>query len=349
MVVRLEACRRVAAVALLAAGCVLPHEELPVTKVNATTVADATAACPVTVGTATTEPALAADAARALAVGYTATDCMPDASLLAAAEARAALPLDTATASAVPTTTADAPTAGSTGSATVAAVPTPTTTDPTVTATSTAAAATTGTTTDTTSPTTSASATVDDGSTVGDDSGNDSGDDSGNGGGRTGSGGTHDEETSTTPEPTTSDPTTPGTTPETTPGTTTPETPAVTVTGDATGVVGAARTGSNPYGTWTVKITAATLQDGDRPVVKLVSDTDSSTAVDVVGSASDITGTWTITTSRRSVTVTHGSSKRFAALAGGTAHLEFDLVRTATAATAASTFTVAPITFTPAR
>ena len=340
MVVRLEACRRVAAVALLAAGCVVPHEELPVTTLNATTVADATAACLVTVGTATTEPALAADAARALAVGYTATDCMPDATLLAAAEARAALPLETATAEAVPTATAEAPATGSVGTATVAAVPTPTTTAPTVTATSTSAApaTTTGTTTDTTTDTATdtatptTSATEDDGGTGGDDGG---------------SGSTvrdqDDENTSTTPDPTTTDPTTDPTTPVEP----TPQTPVVTVTGDATGVVGAARTGSNGYGTWTVTITAATLNAGYRPVVDLVSDKGSAT-VDVVGGATDITGTWTITSTRQSVTVGHGSTKRFAALPGRTAHLEFGLDPTTTPATDPSTFTVAPITFTAA-
>src|SRR6185436_3651174 len=66
-------------------------------------VADASTACAMTVGTASTDPAFAADAARALAVGYATTDCMPDAQLLAAAEARAAIPMgsDTPTQAAV--------------------------------------------------------------------------------------------------------------------------------------------------------------------------------------------------------------------------------------------------------
>jgi len=53
-----------------------------------------------TVGTATTDPALANDAARAIAVGYAVTDCMPDAELLAAAEARALIPMGTPAATA---------------------------------------------------------------------------------------------------------------------------------------------------------------------------------------------------------------------------------------------------------
>src|SRR5919107_827690 len=98
MVGGLEALRRVAAVGLLALGSVVPHDGpfLPA-PTDVTPVADTSLACLLTVGTATTDPALATSAARAIAVGYAATDCMPDEQLLAAAEARAAIPMDTAT------------------------------------------------------------------------------------------------------------------------------------------------------------------------------------------------------------------------------------------------------------
>ncbi|MDT0349934.1 glycoside hydrolase family 16 protein [Pseudonocardia charpentierae] len=98
MVGGLEALRRVAAVGLLALGSVVPHNGPFLTAPpDVTPVADTSLACLLTVGTATTDPALATSAARAIAVGYAATDCMPDEQLLAAAEARAAIPMDTGT------------------------------------------------------------------------------------------------------------------------------------------------------------------------------------------------------------------------------------------------------------
>ena len=98
MVGGLEALRRVAAVGLLALGSVVPHNgPLLTAPTDVTPVADTSLACLLTVGTATTDPALATSAARAIAVGYAATDCMPDEQLLAAAEARAAIPMDTGT------------------------------------------------------------------------------------------------------------------------------------------------------------------------------------------------------------------------------------------------------------
>ena len=93
MVGGLEACRRVAAVAVLAVSSIVPLGGPARTVAAPAPVADVVTSCSVTVGTATTDPALAADAARALTAGYAVTDCMPDASLLAAAEARAAIPL----------------------------------------------------------------------------------------------------------------------------------------------------------------------------------------------------------------------------------------------------------------
>ena len=96
MVGGLEAGRRVAAAALLALGSVVPHDgPLLAAPAQIAPVADAGVACAMTVGTATTDPALANDAARAIAVGYAVTDCMPDAQLLAAAEARALIPMGT--------------------------------------------------------------------------------------------------------------------------------------------------------------------------------------------------------------------------------------------------------------
>ena len=96
MVGGLEAGRRVAAAALLALGSMVPHDGPLVTApAQIAPVADTGVACPLTVGTATTDPALANDAARAIAVGYAVTDCMPDAELLAAAEARALIPMGT--------------------------------------------------------------------------------------------------------------------------------------------------------------------------------------------------------------------------------------------------------------
>jgi Glycosyl hydrolases family 16 len=93
MVGGLEACRRVAAVAVLAVSSVVPLGGPITTAAAPAPVADVVTSCSVTVGTATTDPVRAADAARALAAGYAATDCMPDASLLAAAEARATISL----------------------------------------------------------------------------------------------------------------------------------------------------------------------------------------------------------------------------------------------------------------
>ena len=96
MVGGLEAGRRVAAAALLALGSMVPHDgPLLAAPAQIAPVADTGVACPLTVGTATTDPALANDAARAIAVGYAVTDCMPDAELLAAAEARALIPMGT--------------------------------------------------------------------------------------------------------------------------------------------------------------------------------------------------------------------------------------------------------------
>jgi hypothetical protein len=96
MVGGLEAGRRVAAAALLALGSMVPHDgPLLTAPARIAPVADTGVACPVTVGTATTDPALANDAARAIAFGYALTDCMPNAELLAAAEARALIPMGT--------------------------------------------------------------------------------------------------------------------------------------------------------------------------------------------------------------------------------------------------------------
>ena len=96
MVGGLEAGRRVAAAALLAFGSMAPHNgPLLAAPAQIAPVADTGVTCPLTVGTATTDPALSNDAARAIAVGYAVADCMPDADLLAAAEARALIPVDT--------------------------------------------------------------------------------------------------------------------------------------------------------------------------------------------------------------------------------------------------------------
>ena len=70
MVGGLEALRRVAAVGLLALGSVVPHNgPLLTAPTDVTPVADTSLACLLTVGTATTDPALATSAARAIAVG----------------------------------------------------------------------------------------------------------------------------------------------------------------------------------------------------------------------------------------------------------------------------------------
>src|SRR6185436_7719419 len=75
MVGRLEAGGRVAAAALLALGSLAPLEgPLVAVPPAVASVADASTACAMTVGTASTDPAFAADAARALAVGYATTD-----------------------------------------------------------------------------------------------------------------------------------------------------------------------------------------------------------------------------------------------------------------------------------
>src|SRR5690349_18179617 len=82
-----------AALALLAVNGIVPAQGAVTVAVHPPTpVADAAPAC-VTVGTASTDPARAAEAARAVTAGFPVTDCLPDADLLAAAEARAALPL----------------------------------------------------------------------------------------------------------------------------------------------------------------------------------------------------------------------------------------------------------------
>src|SRR4051794_10416473 len=71
MVGGLEAGRRVAAAALLAFG-ILPPLDGPLLSPPPAVVpvADAALACAMTVGTASTDPVLATDAARAVAVGY---------------------------------------------------------------------------------------------------------------------------------------------------------------------------------------------------------------------------------------------------------------------------------------
>ena len=159
MVGGLEALRRVAAVGLLALGSVVPHNGPFLTApTDLTPVADTSLACLLTVGTATTDPALATSAARAIAVGYAATDCMPDEQLLAAAEARAAIPMDTGTpAQSAPggvlagTSSGSASVATTSASATVTPTPSPspsataTAADATVAASSTDTATATGT------------------------------------------------------------------------------------------------------------------------------------------------------------------------------------------------------------
>jgi hypothetical protein len=128
MVGRLQAGGRVAAAALLALGSMAPLNG-PLPAASVAPLADTSAACAVTVGTATTDPTLAADAVRAMAVGYAATDCLPDASLLAAAEARAAIPMGSSTTTAAATpTAASSPLGGSRSSGPVAVAPPPSTT-----------------------------------------------------------------------------------------------------------------------------------------------------------------------------------------------------------------------------
>ncbi len=196
MVGGLKAGQRVAAAALLALGSVVPHNGPLVTApARIAPVADAGVACPMTVGTATTDPALANDAARAIAVGYTVTDCMPDAQLLAAAEARALIPMGTPTAT-VPMASAGSgilgtssgsgivgTSSGSVAGATTngaAAVTLPTTASPTTTlaspTTTSTSDTTTSDTTTATSETTNETSSDDDGSSIGSsDSGSDSG------------------------------------------------------------------------------------------------------------------------------------------------------------------------------
>src|SRR4051794_31262660 len=150
MVGGLEALRRVAAVGLLALGSVVPHDGPFLTApTDVPPVADTSLACLLTVGTATTDPALATSAARAIAVSYAATDCMPDEQLLAAAEARAAIPMDTgtptqsATGGVLAGTSSGSTSSGSTSVATTSASATVTpTSSPPATATATAAEAT---------------------------------------------------------------------------------------------------------------------------------------------------------------------------------------------------------------
>jgi hypothetical protein len=211
MVGGLEACGRVAAVALLAVSSVVPHGDSAAAVPEPAPLADVVTACSVTVGTATTDPALATDAARALAAGYAVTDCVPSADLLAAAEARAALSLppaplggDSVVGGAVVGTssgTAAGPTATTTqGTATVASTPTtsavpttstvtaaetttPTSTTPTSTETTTALSTPTG------GSSTADGGTGDDGSTGSSDgefSGDSGGDSSGDSGGDSG-------------------------------------------------------------------------------------------------------------------------------------------------------------------
>ncbi len=234
MVGGLEAGRRVAAAALLALGSMVPHDgPLLAAPAQIAPVADTGVACPLTVGTATTDPALANDAARAIAVGYTVTDCMPGAELLAAAEARALLPMGTPTAT-VPMASAGSGIVGtSSGSGIVgtssgsvagattngaAAVTLPTTASPTTLASPTTTSTSDTTTSDTTTSdtatatgeTTSETSSDDDGS---DDDGSsirssDSGSNSDSTDGETDNGSTTDG--STTDGPTTNGPTTNG-------------------------------------------------------------------------------------------------------------------------------------------
>ncbi len=225
MVGGLEAGRRVAAAALLAFGSMAPHHgPLLAAPAQIAPVADTGVACPLTVGTATTDPALSNDAARAIAVGYAITDCMPDAELLAAAEARALIPMGTPAATAgsgivgassgiVGTSSGSAAGATANGSAavtppTTASPPTsPATSDTTTADTTTAdtATATSTITSETTSETSS-----DDGSSIGSsDDGSDSGSSDGDTGNQVDNGGnsgvTDDGDTDS---PTTDSPTT---------------------------------------------------------------------------------------------------------------------------------------------
>src|SRR3954447_24289084 len=180
MVGGLEALRRVAAVGLRALGSVVPHNGpfLPA-PTDVTPVADTSLACLLTVGTATTDPALATSAARAIAVGYAATDCMPDEQLLAAAEARAAIPMDTGTPTQsatggvlAGTSSGSASVATTTSSATVTPTPSPPATA--TAADATVAASSTDTATDTATATATATVGADDSSSSGDGSDDDS-------------------------------------------------------------------------------------------------------------------------------------------------------------------------------
>jgi hypothetical protein len=199
MIGGLEVGRRVpaaVAAALLAMATVVPLSDPVTATANPVTVADPSSACPVTVGTATTDPALATDAARALAAGYATTDCMPNAELLAAAEARAALPLgdtvtggttvgagegtSTGTSAGVLAGGAQLGTAG-TASLQTTTVPPPTTTTPT-TASTTTAPSTETTTTDTSSTETTTTLPSGDSGDSGDHGGSGDEGDSGNSG-----------------------------------------------------------------------------------------------------------------------------------------------------------------------
>ena len=227
MVGGLEAGRRVAAAALLALGSMAPHNgPLLAAPAQIAPVADTGVACPLTVGTATTDPALANDAARAIAVGYAVTDCMPDAELLAAAEARALIPMGTPAATAgsgiVGTSsgivgTSSGSAAGATANGSAAVTPPTTASPPTAPATTTSDTTTsdTATATSTITSETTSETSSDDGSSIGSsDDGSDSGSSDGDTDNQVDSGGNSgvtddgDTDSPTTDSPTTDSPTT---------------------------------------------------------------------------------------------------------------------------------------------
>ena len=220
MVGGLEAGRRVAAAALLAFGSMAPHNgPLLAAPAQIAPVADTGLACPLTVGTATTDPALANDAARAIAVGYAVTDCMPDAELLAAAEARALIAMGTpaATAGSGIVGTSSGSAAGATANGSAAVTPPATASPPPAPATTTSDTTTSDTATATSSITseTTSETSSDDGSSIGSsDDGSDSGSSDGDTDNQADSGGnsgvTDDGATDspTTDSPTTDSPTT---------------------------------------------------------------------------------------------------------------------------------------------